>query len=386
MKKFVCELCEGSDVRKENGMFVCMSCGCQYSLSEAKNLLKDVPDQEVPVQTVAAEQAAPVAEAPATAANTEDTIAKHLENARRAKEKEDWEETERYYNKVEELDPSNIEAVFCSAYAKARRSLIDSDIYKRQAAFKVLENSISLISDKYDVSKSAENAVTIVMLAKDLCTMIDAEFVYTITKNGYGEVKGDNACETYILFGRLINAYSAMMQKIRMVDDNEIYYKASIMLYSKAKPINNGAGVVIVKYTLESEEKEAFKLYLENKYWQVHKEEYNALMKEKEQIEEEIRTIKSELFAIPSEDKYPETQELNKKCNELKSLGIFAGKRKKELEEEIITLKQAIKAKNQSMYDKTAPIMDQMQKLTRRLREVETALNGGSQDIRRKRQ
>lgn len=35
MKKIVCEMC-GGELIKDNGVFVCQSCGCKYSLEEAK--------------------------------------------------------------------------------------------------------------------------------------------------------------------------------------------------------------------------------------------------------------------------------------------------------------------------------------------------------------
>lgn len=40
MKKMICEVCGESDFLKENGVFVCQTCGMKYSLAEAKNLLK----------------------------------------------------------------------------------------------------------------------------------------------------------------------------------------------------------------------------------------------------------------------------------------------------------------------------------------------------------
>ena len=38
---------------------------------------------------------------------------------RRAKAKEDWSEVEKYYNLVEQNDPTNIEAIFYSAFESA---------------------------------------------------------------------------------------------------------------------------------------------------------------------------------------------------------------------------------------------------------------------------
>ena len=36
MKKLVCEMCGSSDMVKQDGMFVCQTCGVKYSLEEAK--------------------------------------------------------------------------------------------------------------------------------------------------------------------------------------------------------------------------------------------------------------------------------------------------------------------------------------------------------------
>ncbi len=45
-------------------------------------------------------------------------VERSLENARRAKAKEDWEECEKYYNMVEQYEPTNIEAIFTPAMEK----------------------------------------------------------------------------------------------------------------------------------------------------------------------------------------------------------------------------------------------------------------------------
>ena len=46
MKKIVCEMCEGMEFVKENGMFVCQECGMKYSLEEAKMLMREVNSEE----------------------------------------------------------------------------------------------------------------------------------------------------------------------------------------------------------------------------------------------------------------------------------------------------------------------------------------------------
>lgn len=42
MKKMVCDICDSQRIKKENGVFVCQDCGTEYSLEEARNLLKEV--------------------------------------------------------------------------------------------------------------------------------------------------------------------------------------------------------------------------------------------------------------------------------------------------------------------------------------------------------
>ena len=52
MKKIVCELCEGMEFTKVDGMFVCSNCGTKYSAEEAKGMMREVEgDAVAPVGT-----------------------------------------------------------------------------------------------------------------------------------------------------------------------------------------------------------------------------------------------------------------------------------------------------------------------------------------------
>ena len=91
MKQLTCEMCGSTDLMKDGGVFVCQTCGCKYSVEEARRMMVE---GTVDVRgTVQVDNSA--------------FVKKYLENARRAKEKEDWEETEKYYNMVEQNDPNN---------------------------------------------------------------------------------------------------------------------------------------------------------------------------------------------------------------------------------------------------------------------------------------
>jgi len=41
MKRLQCEICGSTDIIKQNGIFVCQSCGIKYSPEEAKKMMID---------------------------------------------------------------------------------------------------------------------------------------------------------------------------------------------------------------------------------------------------------------------------------------------------------------------------------------------------------
>ena len=75
MKALVCELCGSNELIKQDGMFVCPHCGTKYTPEEAKKLIiegtVDVSGSTVKVDNTA-------------------FVERYLANARRAKQKEDW--------------------------------------------------------------------------------------------------------------------------------------------------------------------------------------------------------------------------------------------------------------------------------------------------------
>ncbi len=204
----MCELCGSNDVVKQGEYFVCQHCGTKYSLEDARKLIGTVK------------------------IDNSDYVQKYLQNARRAKEKEDWEETEKYYNMVEQNDPDNIEAIFYSAYGKAKASLTSDDIYKRQAIFNSLQKSVSIVDDHYDVSKEKELIPIIYQISDDIIKLCHSDFVYTQTKSSSGTT--DNTNMTYQLFVSLNVEYattiSNIVEKYPENDRKNVVYLYSIAI------------------------------------------------------------------------------------------------------------------------------------------------------------
>jgi len=207
MKQIVCEMCSSTDLEKKDGVYVCQHCGAKYSVEEAKKLMVEVEG--------------------AVKIDNSDNVERYLQNARRAMDKEDWDEVEKYYNLVEQNDPQNIEAIFYSAYGKAKASLTNEDIYRRQAIFKALTNSVSIIDDNYDIEKEAELKDILTRMTDDVIRMCGSSFVYTKTTNGNG-VTSDNSNETYTLFVRLaiemISSLSNIFAKFPEDRKGEVVY------------------------------------------------------------------------------------------------------------------------------------------------------------------
>lgn len=223
MKQLSCEMCGGTDLIKQDGVFVCQNCGMKYSVEDAKKMMIE---GTVDVQgTVKVDNSA--------------FVEKYLANARRAKSKEDWEEVEKYYNMVEQNDPTNIEAIFYSAYGKAKLSLIENDIYKREAAFKVLQNCISIVDDNFDINDEEKQKAVIKQISNDLIAMSGSNYVYTQTtrtQNGYTSYS-DDSYKTRNLFrnlnGEFCTTLEEIIKKYPEEDKRIIDYYALIISHAK---------------------------------------------------------------------------------------------------------------------------------------------------------
>lgn len=211
MKQLTCEMCGGTDLIKQDGVFVCQNCGMKYSVEEAKKMMIE---GTVDVQgTVKVDNSA--------------FVQKCLANARRAKQKEDWKETEKYYNLVEQNDPTNIEAIFYSTYAQVKSALLEAETKdKRQSVFNTLIKGVSVIDDNYD-NTNKEHHKLIFEIMDDINGLKKGTIVPTthlqeyVTKNGYGNIvdrnqliENDSLTVTYNMIDKVIAAYEESIANI----------------------------------------------------------------------------------------------------------------------------------------------------------------------------
>lgn len=360
MKQLTCEMCGSTDIVKQDGVFVCQTCGCKYSVEEArKMMIEGTVDVRGTVQV-----------------DNSAYVKKYLENARRAKDKEDWEETEKYYNMVEQNDPNNIEAIFYSAFGKAKASLISEDMFKRQAAFKVLQNCISIIDDNFDPSRADENEAAIISISADLSKMILSNFVFTEWKNNYGIVVKTNKQETYNMFNGLILKFKETIENIANISDEAYLHHALILLLETAAKTGNYNSNVLNDWIRSAYSRiDSLREIEASKYWEEHKEE-------KMQLDNEVNCLISQIDSLSRKmDNLPENSEIKKLEEQIAhlqekkdDLGIFKTKEKKALQGEIDNLVLRLSSVNNAKEKSIELIQNEIEKKQSRVEEIYSKL------------
>lgn len=94
MKQLTCEMCGSTNLMKQDGVFVCQSCGIKYSVEEAKKLM--IEGTVEVAGTVKVDDTAKIANYQTMAENAYDADNK--------------QEAESYCNKIIEIDPTNYKA------------------------------------------------------------------------------------------------------------------------------------------------------------------------------------------------------------------------------------------------------------------------------------
>lgn len=229
MKQLTCEMCGGTDLVKDGGVFICQTCGCKYTVEEAKRMMIE---GTVDVQgTVKVDNSA--------------FVQKYLENARRALSKNDWEEVEKYYNMVEQNVPNNMEAVFFSSFGKAMLSFTSDNFLRRDQVFGVLIKSTSIISDCYETT-TEDKEKTLRLIGDYVKQMNTYDFVYARDKYR-GSDPGAISWHTRLL-DKVKAAYITELKQISEKHD-DAYIKELINKHEPApSPSSGGCYVATAVY------------------------------------------------------------------------------------------------------------------------------------------
>lgn len=94
MKQLTCEMCGGTDLLKQDGVFVCQTCGTKYSIEEAKKMMVEGTVEVTGTVKV----------------DNSGSVSNYLMMAKNAYDAGNKKEAETYCNKIIEVEPNNHEA------------------------------------------------------------------------------------------------------------------------------------------------------------------------------------------------------------------------------------------------------------------------------------
>ena len=215
MKALICTQCNNNNLVQQGDIYVCEYCGTQYTNEQIQKMQIE--------GTVKIDNSA--------------FVQKYIANARRAKQKEDWPETEKYYNLVEQNDPTNIEAIFYSTFARVKSALLEAETKdKRQGVFNILTKSVSIIDDNFDATNK-EHYKLLFEIIDDINGLKNDKIVPTthlqdyVTKNGYGNVvdrsqvvENDSLDVTYNMINKVVEAYIDSLTNIYKNNTTPVFH------------------------------------------------------------------------------------------------------------------------------------------------------------------
>ncbi len=134
MKQLTCEMCGSTDLMKQDGVFVCQSCGCKYSVEEAKRMMVE--------GTVDVKGTVKV--------DHSDELKKYYQAARNARGTGDDISALRHYEKISAEDPDSWEAAFYLVILKTKRITNAEIAMAAQSVINSLDRVFQLIKKTND--------------------------------------------------------------------------------------------------------------------------------------------------------------------------------------------------------------------------------------------
>lgn len=228
MKAFVCEMCGSTDLVKQDGVFVCQSCGTKYSVEEAKKLMSDVPVTVEGKVEVTGE----------VKIDKSEDLAKQYTVARRVKETSNYELAYKIYEEILVKDPNNWEPHFYSVYCRSMTGRI-IDIEKNAHNISNIINQTLIIINENIIHNNEkrtiinEIATVCISAAKMFCQNAKDHFEgidSSIREKYNGELKFRLACSSnivYLLGDSLDSLYKGEYKDLSLIlwkEGRSMYY------------------------------------------------------------------------------------------------------------------------------------------------------------------
>jgi len=364
MKQLVCEMCGGTDLLKQDGVFVCQSCQTKYSVEEARRMMIE--------GTVEVKGKVSV-----------DNTAK-LDNlfkaARRAREEFNTDQAFKYYEQLSMEDPDNWESAFFVAYYSAVNTLKNDNP----------GSSVRMSGRKVSLSYNYRDGLTPCITKINNCldsvfNLIEGIQEYDEQKAAVETVYEEVTSISSVLMSNIESEHQRMKREIAHYcdetnDEGSIIGKNldKLNMNSKNNSIRDSykqdvSNMLALLETRKKRLEEVVGKRRFDEYWAAHQSEKTALESEKQSLTEQIAAINEEITTVPQKtDGYAAMVELQKKAESLasekKALGILKLKEKKAVQlqidstnDEIAPIQERINAAIEEVQKRIPPLQSRME-------------------------
>lgn len=173
MKPLTCEMCGSTNLLKQDGVFVCQSCGTKYSVEEAKKMMVE--------GTVSVEGTVKI--------DTSSELQNLYQIARRAKDSNNSENAQKYYDMILVKDPNSWEASFFVGYYSAMQCKIGEISLAAQKVSNSYPATLTLIKNNLSDKEQEEAIDEITNRVQELGNML-FNAAYSTYKDIDGSVRG----------------------------------------------------------------------------------------------------------------------------------------------------------------------------------------------------
>lgn len=371
MKQLTCEMCGSTDLVKDGGVFICQTCGCKYTVEEAKKMMVEGTVEVAGTVKVSG-------------------VAENITKARRAFEQielGDIDKAEKLYEAILEDDNDNFLAYLGMASVENTRQVSDKKIMHYLE--KAMSLSYSATDEERDFIKQIFNyrSVNTVRNNGGIPILISAvtNDNYEVTKflleNGADpNLKTTQGRKTGALF---FAGFGSGKGKPNAVKIGELLIDYGADVNAKT---SDGYGVLgngLSGYGNGVSPSSAFKNMVEDapgravrKYWKEHPEEKAALDSEKSTLESQISSLRKQIEGLPEVAAVSDIEsQIAAKEREKNTLGFFRGKEKKAILEQIDMLRTRLSDATRAKDNAAASFEGEIRQNQKRLNEINDELS-----------
>ena len=395
MKKLTCEMCGGTDLVKEDGVFVCQSCGTKYSTEEAKKMMVEgVVEVEGTVKVDNTSQ-----------------IQNFIDLSRNAYKSGNGQSAFDYANKALEIQPDNPYAWM--AKMKSTEYIGTLGDLKLMEVYEAGKNAISGASEEekdkiteevyayellraMDLLKLAMNKMNDNQKVKDTFKQLSRISILKAPENTRQADAGNIQ-----LFDSIADEARAL---VTLIPDDVIakYPEMTRVVGECAKQYQYVTNALVKRLDIygakltasAQQQRDKYKKELEDKanrakkaveekeakekqaridaYWAENQELKTKLESEKNDLDQKIKELDSQIESLPENSTLKDlSSQLEAVKKEKEGLGLFKSKEKKALQEKIDDLERRRSEAERSYDAASGPLKDNLSQLKNRVSEID---------------